>query len=79
MFHILRCGGYMVDLWNVCNVNVNECAVMEYITVGSWLSASDIPWQVAELKAHIMAGVKSIFCNDAVHRDHILNIRSSAV
>jgi hypothetical protein len=41
----------MVDLQNVCNVNLNECAVMEYIIVGSWLSASDIPWQVEELKA----------------------------
>jgi hypothetical protein len=41
----------MMGKLNVCNVNENECAVMEYITVGSWLSASDIPGQVEEMKA----------------------------
>jgi hypothetical protein len=51
MFHIVSHGGYTMDLWNLYNVNVNECAVMEYIRVGSLLSASDIVWQVEELKA----------------------------
>ena len=57
--------------------------LMEYIAGGSLLSASDILLQDEELKASIMnewmVGVKSIFCNDIVHSDHTLNIRSSAV
>jgi hypothetical protein len=62
MLHILSC---MMDLWAVCKWN----AVMEYITVGSGLSASDIPWQVEELKAQIMAGVKSTFCKTLCTED----------
>lgn len=51
-------------------VTVNECAVMEHITVGSGLSAGDIPWQVEELNSQIMAGVKSTFCNDTVFTEN---------